>query len=114
VTTDHTAALELTVGWTGTDSNFVAFPRGNDLLEDRRQSHVVLLTDYYMSKDSVRPSSCGCWEINPNTSTFDSGSEGRGPRGWPLGNPYQTSGMCGALLGTTASRQVDFGLNSPL
>jgi hypothetical protein len=103
VTTDHTAALELTVGWTGTDSNFVAFPRGNDLLEDRRQSHVVLLTDYYMSKDSVRPSSCGCWEINPNTSTFDSGSEGRGPRGWPPGNPYQTSGICGALPGTTAS-----------
>ena len=78
VTTDHTAALELTVGWTGTDSTLIYYPRGNDLLEDRRQSHVVLLTDYYMSMDSVRPSSCGCWEINPNTPTFDSGSEGRG------------------------------------
>jgi hypothetical protein len=104
VTTDHTAALELTVGWTGTDSTLIYSPRGNDALEDRRQpSHVVLLADYYVSMDSVRPSSCGCWEINPNTSTFDSGSEGRGPREWPPRNPYQTSGICGALPGTTAS-----------
>jgi hypothetical protein len=79
VTTDHTAALELTVGWTGTDSTMIQYSRGNDLVEDTRQpSHVVLLADYYMSMDSVRPSSCGCWEINPNTPTFDSGSEGGG------------------------------------
>ena len=35
----------------------------------------MLLTNYYMSMDSVGPSSCGCWEINLSTPTFDSGPE---------------------------------------
>ena len=41
----------------------------------------MLLADYYMSMDSVRPSACGCWEINLSTPTFDSGPEsGTGAR----------------------------------